>query len=233
MTSFGDKGGMMEFEVALTQDILKFIEIRGKTETVTHTWACYTTSKYKYENEYKYKSWLNEITNKGTSYPVMINNNRFQYFSRAFGEVSISYNTNRGIHTEIHLILLPPSKRYSIKQKIIVTNKTNMKTISLIIIAILLSVDNSIFAQDKLEIQGKNNTYIQENDSPGLYVVYNKNNIFTKSTPAYLYFEHIPPICVGNKNVLDQLVEEHFAPYFKRYNGCLSPRNRNTPHFRY
>lgn len=94
-----------------------------------------------------------------------------------------------------------------------------MKTIQFIVVAILLSISNNIYAQDKFEIQGQNNTYIQENGSPGFYVIYNKNNIFTKSTPGYLYFEHTPSISVGNKLVLDKLVKEHIAPYFKKHKG--------------
>ncbi len=94
-----------------------------------------------------------------------------------------------------------------------------MKTIQFIFIAILLGFSNTVFAQqDTIEVQGKNNIYIQRNTS-FLYVVYNKNNIFTKSTPAYLHFEHTPPVKIGNKSVLDQLVRTYLSPYFKKYQG--------------
>lgn len=40
--------------------------------------------------------WLLTITSKGARFPTAIDNAKFQCFSRAFGEVSISYNTDRG-----------------------------------------------------------------------------------------------------------------------------------------
>ncbi len=93
-----------------------------------------------------------------------------------------------------------------------------MKTFQFIFIAILLSFSNTVFAQLSQEIKGKNNTYIQRN-APSLYIVYNKNNIFTKSTPAYLLYEHPPKVNIGNKQVLDQLVKEYLSYYFKKYEG--------------
>ena len=94
MSSFGDKRGMMEFELALTQDILKFIEIGGKWKTTAYSWACWGGRNEKYRDEYM--TWLMNITQDGKSYPSAIDNNKFQYFSHSFGEVSISYSTNRG-----------------------------------------------------------------------------------------------------------------------------------------
>ncbi len=94
-----------------------------------------------------------------------------------------------------------------------------MKTIQFIFIAILLGFSNTVFAQqDTIEVQGKNNIYIQRNTS-FLYVVYNKNNIFTKSTPAYLQYEHPPKVNIGNRQVLDQLIKEHLSYYFKKFTG--------------
>ncbi len=94
-----------------------------------------------------------------------------------------------------------------------------MKTFQFIFIAILLGFSNTLFAQLSQEIKGKNNTYIQKYDAPGLYVVYNKNNMFTKSTPAYLLFEHTPPVKIGNKHKLDQLIKEYLSYYFKKFTG--------------
>lgn len=94
MTTFGDKRGMMEFELALIQDILKFIEIKGEWKNTAYSWACSSQKHDKYRLEYM--EWLIDLTDNGKRFPIAIENKMFQYFSIAFGEVSISYNTNRG-----------------------------------------------------------------------------------------------------------------------------------------
>lgn len=91
---FGKNLGMVEFELALIQDILKFIEIRGDWENTAYSWACTTTTNYKHQQAYM--DWLLDLTNNGTAYPTTIKDEKFQEFSEAFGDVSISYNTSRG-----------------------------------------------------------------------------------------------------------------------------------------
>ena len=94
ISSFGDMAGMVEFEVALVQDILKFIEIGGNWKTTAHSWAVWKMSNENYKDDYM--DWLSRMTNNGTTYPTTVDKRKFQFFSIAFGEVSISYNTNRG-----------------------------------------------------------------------------------------------------------------------------------------
>ncbi len=95
MTLFGDKAGMMEFEVALIQDILMFIEVGGNTNLAPlYSWACISMKIPDYEKQYL--GWLKNLTNNGTSYPSTIDTNNFLFFSNVFGDVSISYNKNKG-----------------------------------------------------------------------------------------------------------------------------------------
>lgn len=94
LTSFGNKAGMMEFELALAQDILFFIEIQGDWPNHAHSWAAWKTKQEKYQKEYM--NWLKEITTDGRGYPTAIDNIKFQYFSEVFGEISRSYHTNKG-----------------------------------------------------------------------------------------------------------------------------------------
>lgn len=93
MTLFGDNVGMMEFEVALIQDILIFIEVGGKWK-IPYAWACFSMGKDEYQEAYI--AWLKAMTNNGTSYPSTIDINNFLFFSNVFGDVSIPYNKNRG-----------------------------------------------------------------------------------------------------------------------------------------
>ncbi len=94
MTSFGNKAGMMEFELALAQDILFFVEIQGNWLEHAHSWAAWSMEYEKYQKEYM--NWLKEMTADGRHYPTAIDNIRFNFFSSVFGEVSISYNRSRG-----------------------------------------------------------------------------------------------------------------------------------------
>lgn len=52
ISSFGDMAGMVEFEVALVQDILKFIEIGGNWKTTAHSWAVWKMSNENYKDDY-------------------------------------------------------------------------------------------------------------------------------------------------------------------------------------
>lgn len=85
---------MMEFELALAQDILFFIEIQGDWPNHAHSWAAWKTGKEDYKDHYM--NWLKEITTDGRGYPTAIDNIKFQYFSEVFGEISRSYHTNKG-----------------------------------------------------------------------------------------------------------------------------------------
>jgi len=93
-----------------------------------------------------------------------------------------------------------------------------MKTKKCIMVTIFIMSIISTYAQS-IEIKGERNTYIQSDDSPGFHVVYNKSNKFSKKTPSYLLFEHIPPITVGDKTELDSIVFFYFNPIFKKYAG--------------
>jgi hypothetical protein len=97
LTAFGDKAGMMEFELALAQDILHFVKYKGKVsegDGAFHIWACSKTGDD--EDRKNYIDWLSDITAEGKAYPSAIDNEKFQDFSTAFGRVSISYNPDRG-----------------------------------------------------------------------------------------------------------------------------------------
>lgn len=93
--SYGNKVGMMEFEVALVQDILYYIDIKGKSDRFySRTWSCWNY----FEEDYKeqYMKWLEEMTRKGEIYPEEIDKDKFMDFSNIFGDISISYNRERG-----------------------------------------------------------------------------------------------------------------------------------------
>lgn len=93
MSSF-EELGMMEWEQALFQDILVFIEVKGKRDPEDHIWACASMSKGNYREEYL--DWLSTLTNKGKSFPNKIDNSNFEHFAEVFGDVSISYNVRNG-----------------------------------------------------------------------------------------------------------------------------------------
>ncbi len=41
--------------------------------------------------------------------------------------------------------------------------------------------------------------------------------------PSYLFFEHIPPIQIGNRPLLEEIVQKHLGIYFKQYKGEFNP----------
>ncbi len=83
-----DIQGMMEWEVALLQDILYFVEIKGKADEVAHHWVA-AGEKEDYRTEYI--AWLKKMTNNGTSYPDNIDDISFMDFSKIFGATSREY----------------------------------------------------------------------------------------------------------------------------------------------
>ncbi len=92
MSSFGDKRGMMEFELALTQDILNFIETGDFAKF--SSWSNQSNLSIKEQEDYQ--KWVKMLTLNGTHYPSTIDNIRYQELSKIFGEYSIGYNANRG-----------------------------------------------------------------------------------------------------------------------------------------
>lgn len=95
-----------------------------------------------------------------------------------------------------------------------------MKTIIKLTTALILLLGSMVIQAQTTEVKGVKNTYIQE-EVPGLYVVYNKNNTLIDITPSYLLYEHTPPVVVGRKLELDGIVYSYFAPFFKRYSGVF------------
>ncbi len=69
-----------------------------------------------------------------------------------------------------------------------------------------------------IEVKGVKNTYIQK-EVPGLYGVRNKNNKLRDIDPSYLFFQHIPPITLNNRSLIEEIVQKHLGEYFKQYKG--------------
>ncbi len=86
-----DIQGMMEWEVALVQDILYFVEIKGKADEVAHHWAAVGSGEELEPYREEYFTWLRKMTNNGTSYPHNIDDISFMDFSKIFGATSREY----------------------------------------------------------------------------------------------------------------------------------------------
>ena len=69
-----------------------------------------------------------------------------------------------------------------------------------------------------IEVKGIKNTYIQK-EVPGLYCIWNKNNKLDEIDPSYLFFQHIPPIALNDRSLIDEIVQKHLGVYFKKYKG--------------
>lgn len=92
-----------------------------------------------------------------------------------------------------------------------------MKTIEITTIVIMLMGSMTIHSQTK-EVKGIKHTYLQK-EVPGLFVIYNKNNTPHDVISPYELYEHTPPITVGNRWKLNEIVYTYFTPYFKKYTG--------------
>ncbi|GEM_PF-1910479 len=92
MTTFGDKRGMMEFEVALVQDIKNFVEFDSFEKF--STWS--NQISLSREDQFKYQNWIQRITNNGADYPREIDNSTFQEMSLLFGKYNSAYSPDRG-----------------------------------------------------------------------------------------------------------------------------------------
>ena len=93
--------GMAEFENALFQDIIETIRIGGNFlgSGTTLPFALYgarTIHELRTKYREEYQDWLKLLTQNGIRYPESIPSNEFLDFVRKFGEVSRSYNIDRG-----------------------------------------------------------------------------------------------------------------------------------------
>ena len=93
----------MEFEQALFQDIVKYVEIRGAWDArdennvlkYDHKWACweYNPLGGTIGNQADYMDWLGSLTHNGTKYPVNIDRKEFNEWTLFFRSVKTAYVT--------------------------------------------------------------------------------------------------------------------------------------------
>ncbi len=86
---WGDKKGMIEYEVALKDDIIELIKYKGDWNIIPHSWVGFNMENIIYQPEYQ--KWLDKLTSNGTSYPTSIDQKEFEYFAKIFAEVSYRY----------------------------------------------------------------------------------------------------------------------------------------------